>query len=346
MALRGWLPEAGMKMHFLQALRAIAAWLVVADHGLLDVTHGDPRNPATPVAWTMGSLGVYVFFVISGFIMVQISWQDFGRRGAAANFLRKRIIRIVPLYWLATVAAFAFHKVSATHGANAGWLDLLRSLLFIPYPDEDGGWAPVLAQGWTLNYEMFFYAIFTAAMAFPRQIAVPAIVSALVIFTLLGSLLPAGVLTYLSSPIVLWFAMGIGLAVFWQSYGLSEPKWLASSARLFEPFGDASYSTYLVHGLVLTMLLRIWVTMAGAPSVWFVLVGFAVTTVAGVGIHVALEKPILRVANNLSELIVTLALTSGAAMRARRISIPSMVLARRKRASPKRDNTPTSDISD
>ena len=110
-----------MKFHFLQALRAIAAWLVVADHALLDVTHGDLRNPATSVAWAIGNIGVYVFFVISGFIMVHVCWDDFGRRGAATNFLRKRIIRIVPLYWLATIAALAFHNISATHGAHAGF---------------------------------------------------------------------------------------------------------------------------------------------------------------------------------------------------------------------------------
>jgi exopolysaccharide production protein ExoZ len=329
-----------MKIHFLQALRAIAAWLVVADHALLDVTHGDPRNPATPVAWTMGSIGVYVFFVISGFIMVQISWDDFGRRGAAANFLRRRIIRIVPLYWLATIAAFAFHKVSATHGANAGWSELLRSMFFIPYRDAEDGWTPVLAQGWTLNYEMFFYVIFTTAIAFPRQIAVPAIASALVIFTLVGSVLPEGVLAYLSSPIVLWFVMGIGLAVLWRLYGFHEPTWLARPARFFAAFGDASYSTYLVHGVALTMLLRIWIKVAETPSVWFVLAGLATATLAGLGIHVALERPIPRVATNLSKLIDMLA-----AGRTRRMTISSKVFARRQRKRPKLDTT-TSNVSE
>ena len=103
-----------MKFHFLQALRAIAAWLVVADHALINVTHDDLQNPATSVAWAFGNIGVYLFFVISGFIMVHVCWDDFGRRGSATNFSRKRIIRIVPLYWLATIAAFAFHNISAT----------------------------------------------------------------------------------------------------------------------------------------------------------------------------------------------------------------------------------------
>ena len=287
-----------MKFHFLQALRAIAAWLVVADHALLDVTHGELGNPATSVAWAIGNIGVYVFFVISGFIMVHICWDDFGRRGAAANFLRKRVIRIVPLYWLATIAALAFHKISATHGAHAGWSELVRSLLFIPYRDEDGGWAPILQQGWTLNYEIMFYAIFAAAVAFRRQIAVPAIGAALGIFTLVGPLLPTGILAYLSSPIVLWFALGIGLAVLWRWRGFEEPKRLARSVKFLEFFGDASYSTYLVHGLALTMLLRIWV-MVESPSGWFVPAGLAVATFAGLGVHIVVERPILRIATSL-----------------------------------------------
>ena len=304
-----------MKLHFLQALRAIAAWLVVADHALLDITQNGVRNPFTHVAWMMGTIGVYVFFVISGFIMVHICWDHFGRRGAAADFLRRRITRIVPLYWLATLAAFAFHKVSATHGAYADWSELLRSLFFIPYLDEDGSWAPVLAQGWTLNYEMFFYVIFAAAIGFRRQIAVPVIGTALGISTIVGSFLAKGVLAYLTSPIVLWFVLGIVLAVFWQLYDFAEPKRLARLARFLELFGDASYSTYLVHGLALTMLLRIWITIVGAPSGWFLAVGLIAATVAGLAVHLALERPILRIVTSLWAYIETLASTSAGAVR-------------------------------
>jgi exopolysaccharide production protein ExoZ len=293
-------PSAGMKFHFLQALRAIAAWLVVADHALINVTHDDLQNPATSVAWAFGNIGVYLFFVISGFIMVHVCWDDFGRRGSATNFLRKRIIRIVPLYWLATIAAFAFHNISATRVENAGCSELVRSLLFIPYHDENGVWAPIVGQGWTLNYEMMFYAIFAAAMAFRRQIAIPAIGAALGMFALVGSFLPTGILKYLSSPIILWFVFGIGLAVLWQWRGFQEPRRLASSAKFLDPFGDASYSTYLVHGFALTMLLRV---TTEAPSAWFVPVGLIVATLAGLGVHLAVERPILRIATNLWKIV-------------------------------------------
>ena len=284
-----------MKLHCLQALRAIAAWLVVADHALLDITGNDPANAITPIAWMLGDVGVYTFFAISGFIMVLISWDDFARQGATTKFLRRRIVRIVPLYWLATIAALAFHRVSATHGANAGWPELVQSLLFIPYRDEgSSGFYPILPQGWTLSYEMMFYAIFALALIFRRPIGLAAVGGSLAALTLARLVLPPGALAHLASPIVLWFVLGIAVGACWRLGSFAEPRWLAKRARLLEPFGDASYSTYLVHGLVLTVLLRLWTAVAGAPTLWFLPASLVVATIAGCAIHVLVEKPILR----------------------------------------------------
>jgi exopolysaccharide production protein ExoZ len=284
-----------MKLHSLQAMRAVAAWLVVADHALLEITHNGSEDRITQFAWTLGSGGVYAFFVISGFIMVHVCWESFGRWAASADFLRRRIIRIVPLYWVATIAALAYHRVSATHGANAGWPELATSLAFIPYAGQDGSWTPILPQGWTLNYEMMFYAIFALGLSFPRQLALPAVGVALGGFVVLGPWVPHGTIAYLASPIVLWFMLGVGLAVLWRRRGFQEPAWLAGWVRLLEPFGDASYSTYLVHGLVLTMLLRLWLVANGTLSMWIVPVSLVAVTIAGYATHLAVEKPILRV---------------------------------------------------
>jgi exopolysaccharide production protein ExoZ len=286
-----------MKIHSLQALRALAAWLVIADHALLEITRNEPQNSATHIAWTLGSTGVYVFFVISGFIMVHICWENFGQRAAIANFLRRRIIRIVPLYWLATLAALAYHRVSATHGADDGWRELLLSFAFIPYPSSDGSWNPILPQGWTLNYEMMFYMALTIGLACPRRIGLAMVGMTLGTSVIVGPLLPDGAVAYLASPIILWFLLGMGLAVFWRWAALEEPARLARSAKLLEPFGDASYSTYLAHGLVLTLLLRIWVMAYGPPSMWIVPVSLVVATAAGWATHAFLERPVLQLIN-------------------------------------------------
>ncbi len=139
--------QAATKFFFLQALRAIAAWLVVTDHALIAVTRGEPSSPVTSLAWALGSIGVDIFFVISGFIMVHISWDDFGRPGAAQHFMRRRIIRIVPPLLARHDGAVVFHRVAANDTVPAGLPELLQSLFFIPYYAENVGWAPILRQG-------------------------------------------------------------------------------------------------------------------------------------------------------------------------------------------------------
>jgi exopolysaccharide production protein ExoZ len=172
---------------------------------------------------------------------------------------------------------------------------LLYSLSFIPYSGAGGSWAPILPQGWTLSYEMMFYAIFALGLSFPRQIGLPAVGVILGVYIILRPLLPNETLAHLASPIVLWFILGMGLAAFWHRRGLEEPTWLARPASVLEGLGDASYSTYLVHGLILTMLLRIWAMAAGPPTMWIVPVSLVVVTAAGWATHLLVEKPILRI---------------------------------------------------
>jgi peptidoglycan/LPS O-acetylase OafA/YrhL len=275
-------------------MRAIAAWLVIADHALLELTHNRPEDSLTHVAWTLGSVGVYVFFVLSGFVMVHISWDRFAEAAAAPVFLRRRIVRIVPLYWLATLAALAYHRVSATHGANAGWSELVKSLAFIPYSNEEGTWNPVLPQGWTLDYEMMFYAIFALGLLFPRRLALPLLALTLGAFVVVGMFVRNETVAYLASPIILWFLLGIGLGAIWRWRRFEEPVWVARTTKILEPLGDASYSTYLAHGLVLTVLLRVWTMAFGLPSILLVPVSLIVATIAGWATHAIIEKPMLR----------------------------------------------------
>jgi peptidoglycan/LPS O-acetylase OafA/YrhL len=281
-------------IHSLQELRALAAWLVVIDHTLLELTHNRIEDPLTHLAWTLGSSGVSVFFVISGFIMVHICWGSFGRGSSTLGFLARRVLRIVPLYWLATFAALAYHRISATHGANDGWADLVRSLTFIPYAGSENSWSPILPQGWTLTYEMIFYLIFAVGLSFRRGIALPAIALSLATLVVLGPAMSNPTATFIASPILLWFILGMALATLWHWQGLEEPGWLGSSSLYLERFGNASYSTYLCHGFILTMLLRLWIVANGSVSVWIVPASFLAATAAGLVTHAVVERPILR----------------------------------------------------
>jgi exopolysaccharide production protein ExoZ len=90
----------------IQALRAVAALLVVLYHAFN--MWGERVDAAAPgVSWENGAAGVDIFFVISGFVMVVSSRRIIGQAGAWLTFLRHRIMRIVPLYWLLTSGKIA-----------------------------------------------------------------------------------------------------------------------------------------------------------------------------------------------------------------------------------------------
>ena len=162
----------------IQYLRALAALGVV-------IFHASPAdNP-----FMVGNAGVDIFFVISGFIMWSITEE---RPTSPAAFIRDRLIRIAPLYWLLTTLLVVGVLVRSKLFPNLK-IDLpfvVGSYLFVPMrpPGSTGAdpiW-PVLVQGWTLNYEMFFYVLFSACL-FLR----PSLRLAALSLTLLGCVISA-----------------------------------------------------------------------------------------------------------------------------------------------------------
>jgi len=202
-----------------QVLRALAALAVAMQHVQSDAAavaarSGAPFTRSELLPWLAG---VDVFFVISGFIMVHASAGLFGRNGAAATFLGRRIARIVPLYWAVTTA-FLIVAALAPQVLNSGtpgpW-QIAASFLFIPATRGDGLVQPVFSLGWTLNYEMFFYVVFAAAIGLPMVRAVTAVAVVLGLAVIAGRVfaqLPQP-LAFWSDSIVLEFAFGMGLGL-------------------------------------------------------------------------------------------------------------------------------------
>jgi peptidoglycan/LPS O-acetylase OafA/YrhL len=197
-----------------QALRAVAALAILIRHA------GFKEYPFL-------SVGVDLFFVISGFIMVVSCWPEFGKPCAARRFAVRRIVRIVPLYWLATlfwlmVAVYYGENVRTSLGA------VLESLFFYPFATE----LPVLGSGWTLNYEMMFYAIFALALVMPARAAVTAVSTALAILVILGWVLgPVGPKN-VAFPLCLEFIFGMAVGVAYCE-GVRVAKTLGAVAIVF-----------------------------------------------------------------------------------------------------------------
>ena len=152
-----------------------------------------------------------------------------------------------------------------------------------------------------------FYLVFAVGLFFPRRVALAAIIGFLAGFVLFRPYIPNASLAFLSSPIVLWFALGMALAILWRRLELSEPNWVARRTKLLQHFGDASYSTYLSHGLVLTAMLRVWKMVVGRPSFELVFFSLVIATIVGWVIYVAFEKPLLRIINGYYRAILVFA---------------------------------------
>jgi exopolysaccharide production protein ExoZ len=161
----------------------------------------------------LGSAGVDLFFVISGFIMwvTAISRDQDPRR-----FVLNRVIRIVPLYWLVTtfVLAVVLLAPALMHSASFELAHSVASYSFIawPHPKFDGQFWPLVVPGWTLNYEMLFYAVVTAALFARRSLRLWVIGGCLGLLMVIGLVRrPVSIMSFYTDPILVEFLFGIGI---------------------------------------------------------------------------------------------------------------------------------------
>jgi len=213
------------KILSIQYLRALAALLVVAAHA-----GAHPLTGEFYLYGRLGQLGVTLFFVISGFIMVAITGQG---RLKPLDFLRRRAIRIVPLYWLFTgVAALLAVLAPAMFKSTVfTWPHLLQSLAFIPHlaPGRDDSTSPLLSLGWTLNFEAMFYLAFALLGMFVARWRVALLTVGFVALVLFGLLarLTDPVLSFYTDAMILPFVAGCWLGLGWVSGSFDRlPRWL------------------------------------------------------------------------------------------------------------------------
>ena len=203
----------------IQYLRAVAALTVVWVHARY-VIPGIGEQLGEPY---FGGSGVDLFFVISGFIMVVTTARD---DLTPQKFFLLRVIRVVPLYWVATLALVACEAAGGCAPFETSSRDpyppmaIAKSLLFVPFSwlgDAKGLW-PILANGWTLNYEMFFYALFALSLAAPRRVRLPALgltLGSLVVIGRVFGPFATPLASFYSSPLLLEFVAGMILAHGW-----------------------------------------------------------------------------------------------------------------------------------
>lgn len=133
----------GNRLGGLQSLRGIAALAVLFQHVTFYSCVAKGVDYMTYLKIDFGRFGVWLFFLISGFVMA-------GCRRQGSSFLMNRVIRIYPGYWLAIF--FSFIILWRT---DVNWVWTWESFFLIPAPLNQSYRIPY----WTLIYEMGFYVL-------------------------------------------------------------------------------------------------------------------------------------------------------------------------------------------
>jgi peptidoglycan/LPS O-acetylase OafA/YrhL len=237
----------------IQVLRAVAALAVVAFH--FSVSLQQDFHLTNDPLFSAGASGVDIFFVISGFIMSYTTARPDQRSPTA--FVFKRLARIVPLYWVMSLAIFvvALAAPALLRSVTASPADLLRSLFFIPYVRPDGMMEPILFLGWTLNYEMFFYAIFAASLLISRRYYLVITMGAILALTTVGRFVHGGPFTtFYTNGLMLEFVWGCLLFLVFQRWpkrltGLSWLWILGAALLLVQNFFELGLPREIEKGL-------------------------------------------------------------------------------------------------
>ncbi|HZY36391.1 MAG TPA: acyltransferase [Mucilaginibacter sp.] len=267
------------KILSIQYLRGLAALGVVFCHyGSSLISY-----PKLSSIFNFGQTGVYVFFLVSGFIIVYSLIKSGYRPDQFFRFLLKRSIRIDPPY-IATIllTIIFFGALSASKGEhivfNPGQF-LAHIFYLVPFTNY-----PFYNHiFWTLCVEFQFYLIVGLLYFLSAHYIYK---SAFLIAFSLTCLIPFSNSYYLVLNYAPIFALGISLVRFYQDrrwknlllpilmalfvgykFGLPIIALLTASCliiiffkhsiRLMIILGDISYSLYLIHGLVLIMFVGI-----------------------------------------------------------------------------------------
>ncbi|SON55552.1 O-acetyltransferase OatA [Hartmannibacter diazotrophicus] len=242
-ASRGSIPKNSAssrpeKLLSIQILRGIAALSVFFYH-LNEPQQWIGRSASS--FFDSGQAGVDIFFVISGFVIFTSTER---RSYTPYNFIKDRIIRIAPMYYIFTITYLIAKYMTNTGPFTYQITDFIYSFLFIPYTNSINGQpVPILGVGWTLNYEVMFYAIFSVSLLI-KNIETRIIIVSLSFFALIAGrflLTPTDAFALrVTSPILLEFLAGIVLAyAFNKRRIITAPQGLMAISASLLTFGLA-----------------------------------------------------------------------------------------------------------
>jgi exopolysaccharide production protein ExoZ len=204
------------KLYSVQYLRAIAAILVVYSHAIdLQDRFGSSLQQKFYFLENFGAIGVDIFFVISGFIISVIAERNTGK-AAATQFFKRRILRVVPVYYVASFIFFCLFNLFIKVSGPA----IVKTLTVLPVFDSGPVFQnPILYIGWTLSFEFLFYILYGILIFYGVKKKENSLLIIAATLFIAGKIFPLHIVQwqFLTSPMILEFAMGVMIAKAYKS---------------------------------------------------------------------------------------------------------------------------------
>ena len=332
--------EAGVvsdgKLEGLQVARALAALAVAYFHSymIFNSWHQATLFPI-PGLKEHGYLGVNFFFVISGYVICAVCDRPNFSAGA---FVIKRIFRLYPVYWAVVLAAILLKFCGVVMPTSYKVPNILYSMTLLPHAENA---QPFLAVTWSLEFEIVFYLLAALIIPIFGGWGLAAVLFGLVYWAFhnsepafsfhlvrtLNADFLAGVLAYLLrrplSFVPVWLLIPCGLFGYynvvsgWQvpfsgcvggfllvsALAHAKWRWRSPPLRWLVTVGDASYSLYLIHFVVIWIFVKL-AERLGAPPAWtaepmrFIYLAFCVWL--SIQAYRFIERPMIEFGNRLA----------------------------------------------
>lgn len=160
------------------------------------------------------------------------------------DFIIKRVLRVVPLYWLISLVVACFQLKLTSVDINS----LLKSVLIFPLFDKANFIFAILPQGWTLAFELYFYFIIYLFLKARRRNTLKCVILALLVLAAIGYFIrpQSFIFNFLTSPFLIEFAIGLLIGKFYAAQSMASISKNAVSFKSFAVFA-------LIVGLLLTL---------------------------------------------------------------------------------------------
>jgi peptidoglycan/LPS O-acetylase OafA/YrhL len=272
------------------------------------------------VPFAYGYLGVDFFFVLSGFIIYYVSHARVQEPHWPRHYLESRLTRVFLPYLPIGIAVGLAYLALPSMGSGLNNWNWLSTLTLLP---SDGG--PALSVAWTLQHEIAFYAV-AFVFLYLRKVLLGCVIGGAVaigysivndggfksfslidlefifgifvawcfihgrlrydrLLAILGIVLCAMFFVVGNRNASVLFGLGVSLVLL--PIVRAEAAEHLKISKLLTLLGDASYSIYLIHHPLMSLVVR---AMTGFPVYWALTLTIFVSVAAGLAYHFLFEK--------------------------------------------------------